>query len=263
MIKSLPFTLFFIASFPVFIGWSSPGSYWLTQQHSRYALIYTTNDSEYLNEYNLLVENGISSVATFFNSSFEKEFNIYIHPGRHSLDSTWQKDWNMPDFKSECWMVASGVATRMDVISPGRWAMEACEHIYTETHKTQQLITHELVHVYHGQKNASPDFSNVEGIDWFVEGLATYVSGQFDSVRISEVKRAIGDNKIPDNLDSFWTGNMRYGLSGSVVMYIDKKYGREKLKELLPLSKKSEVLGTLQITEKEILDDWKKYIQEL
>lgn len=67
--------------------------------------------------------------------------------------------------------------------------------------KTQQLITHELVHVYHGQLNASPDFSNVEGIDWFVEGLATYASGQCDSLRISEIKKAISGNKIPNGLD--------------------------------------------------------------
>ncbi|MFZ4520792.1 MAG: hypothetical protein ACOYNC_03750 [Bacteroidales bacterium] len=51
--------------------------------------------------------------------------------------------------------------------------MESCEHVYSEKLKTQQIITHELVNVYHGQLNAGPDFSDVSGIDWFVEGLAT------------------------------------------------------------------------------------------
>jgi hypothetical protein len=40
---------------------------------------------------------------------------------------TWQKDWNEPRFKSECWMVASGVASKLDVISPKSWDKQACD----------------------------------------------------------------------------------------------------------------------------------------
>ena len=106
----------------------------------------------------------------------------------------------MPSFKSECWMVASGIAGKLDMISPKMWDKEACEHSYSETEKVQQLITHELVHVYHAQLNNSPDFSDTEAIDWFVEGLATYASGQCDSSRIKEIKKAIAENKIPGTL---------------------------------------------------------------
>jgi len=245
-----------------FIGWKSLENHWITEKHKGYKLLYQTSDKKNKKEFNKLVENGITSVKTFFNSTFNKEFTIFIHPNRHSLDSAWQKDWSMPDFKSDCWMVASGVASKLDLISPRAWNKEACEHIYSETQKTQNLITHELVHVYHGQLNASSDFSDVEAIDWFVEGLATYASGQCDSLRISEVKKAIVDNKIPDKLDDFWTGKLRYGLSGSVVMYIDNKYGRAKLKELLPFNKKADLLSKLNVTELELLDGWKKYIQK-
>ncbi len=160
-------------------------------------------------------------------------------------------------------MVASGVASKLDMLSPKLWDKEACEHIYSETKKTQQLITHELVHVYHGQLNVSPDFSNVEGIDWFIEGLATFASGQCDSLRIAEVKKANTNNKIPESLANFWTGNIKYGLSGSVVMFIDYKYGRTKLKELLSLNKKTEILSVLKTTELELLNEWKKYIHHL
>ena len=73
-----------------------------------------------------------------------------------------------------------------------------------------------MVHVCHGQFNSSPDFS------WFVKGLATYASGQFDSLRLEEIKKAVVENKIPVSLNSFWTGNLRYELSGSVVLFIDK-----------------------------------------
>jgi hypothetical protein len=247
----------------LFISWNTFQDNWITEKHNGYSLFYTSSDKPNKKEYNKLIENGVTSVKVFFNTPYSNEFNVYIHPNRKSLDSTWQKDWNMPDFKSECWMVASGVSTKLNVISPKLWDKEACEHIYSQTIHTQQLITHELVHVYHGQQNISPDFSNVEGIDWFVEGLATFASGQCDSIRMKEVKKAINENKIPKGLDDFWTGKIKYGLSGSVVLFIDHKYGRSKLKEILKSNKKSEILSMLKTTEPELLEEWKKYMQNL
>ena len=261
--KKIQLLLTIVFSTIVLMSWKAFDNSWIVEQHKGYNLIYTSPDRDNIKEYSKLVENGINAVKAFFNASYNKAFDIFIHPDRHSLDSAWQKDWNMPDFRSECWMVASGVAFKLDIISPKIWAKEACEHSYTETKKTQQLITHELVHVYHGQLNASDDFTNVEGIDWFVEGLATYASGQCDSLRISEIKEAISENKIPNRLDSFWTGKFKYALSGSVVMYIDSKYGRSKLKKLLPFNKKSQILSALNTTEAELLSEWGNYIQKL
>jgi hypothetical protein len=245
------------------IGWIPAEMNWLSEKNKGYTLVYTSIDKNNLKDYKKLIETGIKSVKHFFDASFESEFSVYIHPNRQSLDSIWQKDWNMPEFKSECWMVASGVSTKLDMISPKRWDTQSCEHIYSESTHTQQLITHELIHIYHGQLNVSPDFSNTEGIDWFIEGMATFASGQCDTSRLAEVKKAFSENKIPKSLDNFWTGKIKYGLSGSVVMYIDHKYGREKLKALLPLNKKSEIFATLETTETELLDEWKKYIQNL
>ncbi|HSD13873.1 MAG TPA: hypothetical protein VLB74_04430 [Flavobacterium sp.] len=258
--KHIIFSILF--SSLLFMGWKTINQEWLTEIRKGYTLKYTPSDKKNKKEYRKLIENGKSSVEFFFSDTFKKEFEVFVHPNRLSLDKAWQKDWNMPDFKSECWMVASGVATKLDVISPKQWDKEACEHVYSDSQKTQQLITHELVHVYHGQLNISPDFSDVQGMDWFVEGLATYVSGQCDSKRIAEVQKAIAENKTPQSLDQFWTSKIKYGLSGSVVMFIDKTYGREKLKTLLPLNKKSDLLTTLNTTESELLAAWQKHILE-
>ncbi len=251
--------------FPVLIlsAWTTLPGDWLTEKQNGYTLSYSNTDQENIKEYRAIIDNGIISVQTFFGDSFKKEFEIYIHPNRQSLDSQWQKDWNMPGFKSECWMVASGVASKLDLLSPKAWDKEACEHIYSDKIKTQQVATHELFHVYHGQLNASPDFSSVTGIDWFVEGLATYASGQCDTFRITEIKKAISENKIPLSLDKFWTGNLKYGLSGSVVMYIDNKYGRGRLKELLPFNKNTKLLDSLGISETDLLNEWKIFIEKL
>jgi hypothetical protein len=235
-------------------------SKWISEKYNKYSLHYYPVDEQNIKEYIKLIDNGILSVQTFFEGSFKNNFDVYIHPNRKSLDNQWQLDWKMPDFKSECWMVASGVANRLDMISPKLWDKEACEHSYSDKIKTQRLITHELVHVYHGQFNASPDFNDVSGIDWFVEGLATYASGQCDSAIIVEIKKAVVDNKCPASLDEFWTGKLKYGLSGSLVLFIDKKYGRIKLKELLKFSKKTDLLSSLNISEPELLTEWKDYM---
>ena len=245
------------------IGWKATDNNWIIQKHHGYHLFFKSPDKQNTRDYNKIVQHGVASVNHFFSSPYKKEFDVFIHPNRTSLDSTWQQDWNMPDFKSECWMVASGTATKLDMISPKMWDKESCEHHFADTKKTQQLITHELVHVYHGQLNASPDFSNTEGIDWFVEGLATYASGQCDSLRIAEVKKAIAENKIPESLDDFWKGKIKYGLSGSVVMFIDYKYGRTQLRELLPFNKKADILNALKSTEPNLLEAWKSYMQTL
>jgi len=203
----------------------------------------------------------MQSVESFFGEEYRNSFTIALHPNRASLDSTWRKDWNMPTFKSECWMVASGVGTRMDIIAPAKWDLQSCEHHYSNKEKTSQLITHELFHVYHGQFNASPDFSDVNNIDWFVEGLATYASGQCDTSRIASIKKMIADNRVPVSLDKFWTGPMKYGLSGSIVLYIDQTYGRKKLMELLRFNTFTQILGALGTTEPDLISNWKFYIE--
>jgi hypothetical protein len=205
-------------------------------------------------------EKGTEQVKKFFGQPYARTFATVVHPSRQSLDTTWQRSWNMPQFHSECWMVASGVHDRLDVLSPQTWEQEACDHAAGDTVATQRLITHELVHVFHGQKNGSPDFSNTEGIDWFVEGLAAYASGQCDSARMADVRQAINDNNIPAVLNDFWTGKNRYGLSGSVVLYIDKKFGRKKILELLPFAKKDELLAALGVSEPDLIRQWREFM---
>lgn len=245
---------------PMAGGWNTISSEWTEEKHGLYNLYYMESDRNYRDQYLAMTDTGIRHVQIFFLSPFMKNFNVYVHPDRHSLDLQWQKDWNMPEFKSECWMVASGVASKLDLLSPRKWKEESCEHDFSEKVKSQQLIMHELIHVFHGQWNVSPDFSDVSGMDWFVEGLATYASGQCDSSRMEAVKKAVMEKTVKKSLDTFWMGKLKYGLSGSVVMYMDAVYGRNKLKELLKFNKKEEALSSLGISEEALLNEWEKYI---
>lgn len=255
------FVLLFLAA--QWLSLPVAGQGWKQSKHALYQIHYPTSQQADIAEYERQLESGIRSVQTFFGTPFANGFSVFVHPTRQSLDSAWQKDWNMPDFKSECWMVASGIATKLDIIAPRQWDRLSCEHKYADREKTQQLITHELVHVYHGQHNGSPDFSAVEGIDWLVEGLATYVSGQCDPSRISGVKKRVAEHLVPAGVDDFWKGNDKYGLSGTLVMYVDHQYGRQKLISLLPFTNKAAVLASLGITESTLLAGWQSYIGSL
>jgi hypothetical protein len=180
--------------FPIFLQPALAQGQWIVEKQQTYTLYSTLADEAFMDEYKTYFENGKNSIEAFFRNRFAREFSIYVHPSRASLDSTWQKDWEMPDFISECWMVASGVAEKIDIISPIKWDCIACEHSWQDSLKTQRLINHELVHVYHGQKNRRHDFSDINGLDWFVEGLAVYASGQCDDERMNAVKRMLAEN---------------------------------------------------------------------
>lgn len=233
---------------------------WMVSEQKGYKLYYKSPDAESIHEYVGLVDQAKKQVRAFFDSDFQKEFSVFVHPDRASLDMQLSNDWGMPDFKTECWMVASGVAEKMDILSPKTWDRSACEHSNIDTLKTRQLITHEMIHVFHGQFNKSPDFSDVTGIDWFVEGLAVYASGQCDHKRMAAVINAVAENNYPKTLDDFWTGKLKYGFSGSMVMYIEGKVGRDKLKELLVFNRKTDLLNSLGMSEAELLTEWKSFI---
>ena len=231
---------------------------WKKLRGSGYNVYYTSVDHDEVKKLNAYLQSGIDHITRFFNHQFQDTFNVYIFPDRSSLDRQWQKDWSDTTFKSECWMIASGVAHRLDILSPTAWASEACDHNATDSTEIRQVIWHELVHVLHGQYNPDHTFSYIEKLDWLVEGVATYVSGQLDEKRYQPVRQMIIDNKTPASLDEFWKGQNKYGLSGSMVAFIDQKYGRKKLLELLQLTNKIKALESLTISEAQLLSEWRR-----
>lgn len=235
---------------------------WQTEKFSQFDLSYTAADVPLKSEYAAMITSGIDSVKRFTGQSFLKRFQVYVHPNRKSLDAHWQKDWGTPGFTSECWMVASGISGKMDLLAPRAWKEQACEHSFADKMKTRQVITHELFHVYHAQVNPGNDFNTIDGLDWLVEGFATYASGQLDAARIQAVKESVRVS-VPSSLDEFWTGSLRYGLAGSAVQFIDRKFGRSRLLSLLPLTTRAEVLQKLGLTEQQFLLRWKEFVVAL
>jgi hypothetical protein len=230
---------------------------WKKLEKKEFTIYYTIDDEAITSVMDDYLRSGVKSINDFFGHPFLKKFDVYIFPNRTLLDKQWQKDWNDTSFKSQCWMIASGVAHRLDVLSPGTWDQQACDHNANDTIEIRQVIWHELVHVFHGQQNPDHTFNYIEKLDWLVEGAATYVSGQLTGKRLQRLKQMVTENKTPATLDNFWKGPDRYGLSGSIVAYIDKVYGRKKLFELLRFITKQDALQSLGVTEAKLIADWR------
>ena len=84
--------LFFIA----FLMGRDTVNNWISETHKDYKIYYTAIDKQNKKEYLKIIDAGLKSVSAFFASPKKNKFDIFIHPDRHSLDSTWQNDWKCP-----------------------------------------------------------------------------------------------------------------------------------------------------------------------
>lgn len=234
---------------------------WVHIEHKQFDLFYTRPDSTLVPAIARYTENGMKEAALFFDKKYHQKLSVYIFPDRSSLTDQWRKDWQQPDFTAQCWMVASGIASRLDMLSPRTWKMEACDHPGDST-EVRQVILHELVHVLHAQQNPRPDFAGMENVDWLVEGLATYASGQLTNARIQRIKQAIKTGQAPASFAEFWKGSDKYGKAGSFIFYLDQRFGRQKIAELMAFTDSQKILNCLGFSEKQLVDGWVDFIMD-
>ena len=115
------------------------------------------------------------------------------------------------------------------------------------------IVAHELTHTYHGQRNPTRDFTGAESLSWFIEGLATSVAEPESDGRRARVVAAFNEGAAPTKLEAVWSGNTRYQMAGLLVDYIDQKWGRAKIIELLPAVTQEDALKILGVGEDELL----------
>jgi hypothetical protein len=205
-----------------------------------------------------MVEVGRRDVEAFFHARFPDPIHVSVAASRAEFNHAFPPAWGMS--QSECWMVGVGVADFLVLLSPSAWTREACDHDPHDAVEVQRIVTHELVHVFHGQHNPSRDFTGADEVGWFVEGLAVVASGQLDRQRLASTTAAVRAGDFPRTLSDSWSGPNRYGRAGSVVRYLDEKYGRETLIALLPVVKQADLLARLEISEDQLLHDWKRWL---
>jgi hypothetical protein len=241
---------------------SPDSSPWLLNSDTSRVLHYTAEDSLLVEQFKAQTRQAQTEIAHFFDTAWSHSFDIYLFPNRAALDRQWQQDWQAPDFHSECWMVASGVGHRLDLLSPRVWNTEACEHDPSDSLELPKLLAHELTHVFHGQHSPVPTFDGLDSIGWFVEGLAVLVSGQLDSVRQAKAEEAVQSGLVPASLNTMWSGRYRYAVCGSLVKYVDQTYGRATIRRLLACTTQNQILTVLGLSAEELIDRWKSDIRK-
>lgn len=204
------------------------------------------------------LETGRRAVEAYFGEPFPDPVAVTLAPDRAAFTAVLKAEWGVPE--TQCWMVGTGVADFLVILSPRDWAAEACEHDAADTQHVQDIVTHELTHVYHGQRNPTRDFDGADEVGWFAEGLAVVVAGQLDRGRMSDPREAVRAGAAPARLADAWSGRYRYGVSGSLVRYIDATWGRDAVRDLLAVTTQAPLLSRLGVTEQELLDRWKAWV---
>ena len=158
-------------------------------------------------------------------------------------------------------MVAAGVADALRILSPRVWTTEACEHDPRDAEHVRGIVVHELTHVFHGQHNPTGDFTGAEEVGWFAEGLAVVVSGQLATGPRASALEAVDAGAVPRELEAAWSGAHRYGVCGTLVLYLDELLGRDRLFELLAATTEEEILRAAGMSEEELLVEWRAFVE--
>ena len=197
-------------------------------------------------------------IEQFFGEPFQQPVQINIAASRPAFDAALPAAWGLTP--TQCWMVGVGVADRLELLAPSAWASDACEHNGADAQHVQDIVTHELTHAFHGQHNPTRDFTGMDDVGWFVEGLAVLVSGQMERQRGRSAADAIAANAAPAHLADAWSGRYRYGVAGSMVAYIDATYGRATIVALLSATTQQQILERLNVSEDEFLTRWRAWV---
>lgn len=199
----------------------------------------------------------VRTVERFFGRPFPRPLEVFVATTRRDFASALPAEWGLGE--TQCWMVGAGSSDRLVMLSPTTWRTEACEHDPDDLAEAKRIYVHELVHSYHGQHNASGDFSEVVGMDWFIEGLAAYASGQMGPERGARIRLLAREGGLPKTLDDIWKGRDKYAQAGSLVAYIDARYGRGQLRRLLPVQSRGAALAMLGVDEPTLLSNWARW----
>jgi hypothetical protein len=204
------------------------------------------------------VREGRQRIEAFFGRPFAESFVLRVLPTREAYDRHAAEKWGMSE--TACWMVGGAENEGVILVSPRLWTPE-CDHDPSDAMHVRDLVVHELVHVYHMQNNPSNEFEGADEVGWFVEGLATYASGQLEHGHAARAREAVETGAVPERLADAWSGPYRYGVSGSLVAFVDERVGRAGLVELLGATTQTEILDRLGMTESELLAAWAAWVR--
>jgi hypothetical protein len=231
----------------------------VVEEHAGFSLEYAASDQTVAQSLLPMIERGRATAQQFFATTYASTFAVRVFPDRPALTARWRVAWNQPTLQTECWMIAAGWSTELDILSPSVWRTDACGHDATNLTHVSNVVAHELVHVLHAQRN-SGYLSLSASTPWMSEGLATFVSGQWASEYASSARATVGAGLIPETFAALWASSANYALAGSVFAYVDQRYGAEMVRRLLTVRTEAELLTTLSTDAPTLLRGWRAWL---
>jgi hypothetical protein len=222
------------------------------EQHTGYSLEYVAADRPVAESLVPMIDRGRETAEQFFGATYPATFVVRILPDRDALNARWR-------VQTRCWEVAGGWATEFDILAPTVWSSQACGHDGTNANHVANVVAHELVHVLHGQRNAS-FFSIAASTPWILEGLAAYASGQWAADYASAARSALRGGFAPTTFAEIWTSSANYALAGSVFAYVHQRFGTDAVRRLLTVGSEEALLTSLSTDAATLLRDWRSWM---
>ena len=231
----------------------------VAEEHTGYRLEFVAADRAVAQSLIPMIERGRATTEQFFATTYPSSFVVRVMPDRAALTARWRVAWNQPALQTECWMIAGGWATELDMLSPTVWRTESCGHDGSNQTHVENVLAHELVHVLHGQRN-SGFVSLISTTPWIVEGIATFASGQWASEYASSARTTLSGGFAPQTFSALWASPANYALAGSVFAYVNQRVGADAVRRLLTVRTEAELLTALSTDAPTLLRDWRAWL---
>lgn len=198
-----------------------------------------------------------SEITSFFRvtATAARPHRIQLHSSGQEYERYVRERWQQAGFVRACWMVGSADSSEIQLLSPNAWNRDACGHDPSDRQHLRDLVVHEAVHVYHRRYFAGTQFP-LAPLAWFVEGLAVHASGALGDPERDMVRRTLAAGYVPATLAEVLTGPLGYNGVGSLVSYLDDRFGRQRLIELMNATSTADVLGRLGTEESDLIREW-------
>lgn len=212
---------------------------------TQHFVFYFSEDKGALENVFTTLENNYPRIIKSFKANLVNKLQVEIYPDIASYHKRTgaTEDWMVGNYDSN--------DKTLRMVSPNH---PGSVHNY---HSIILVAVHEFVHYvtfeYSQHENEMPI--------WLSEGLAVYYSNQFDEDKKS-IETLIALNQIPTlySLENDFPNNNGYTFSGSVIDFIIKKFGEEKLMEFVkePISYEK----VFSMSKKDLSEKWQQYLKE-
>ncbi|MFD2562107.1 peptidase MA family metallohydrolase [Aquimarina rubra] len=205
---------------------------------------------EVLEELSNVLENNYARLTKKLSTRFDTEIDVLIYPDI----KTFHKAINYPDAPD--WVVGAASKNELKMVSPQN---PGSVHTYESLIKA---IVHELTHtiVLNFRDNGLVGLPN-----WLNEGYAYYEAGQLTqeekkAVRAKALKKEIPSWQELSDANTSEFGNLGgYGISATIIDFLIKTYGIEKLKQYIINPETTEQIYNRTI--KDLEQEWLDYIK--